>query len=176
MKQQMARAMMGVAWLGAGFGLPLAPAFAAGPQGSTTVYRCPGNPVLYTDQLTPAQASEKGCRTIEGAPITVMQSARPRAAASAAAGASRPEGRVVPSDQRARDDERRSILETELRREEDRLAELKKEFNNGEPERLGSERNYQKYLDRVAELKSAVARKEADIASLKREIGKLPAQ
>ena len=173
MKQHTARAMVGMAWLGAA--LALAPAFAAGPQGATTVYRCPGNPVLYTDQLTPAQASEKGCRTIEGAPITVMQSARPRAAASAPA-ASRPEGRIVPSDQRARDDERRGILETELRREQDRLAELKKEFNNGEPERLGSERNYQKYIDRVAELKSAVARKEADIASLKREIGKLPAQ
>jgi hypothetical protein len=171
MKQQMAQAAAGLVWLGA----LLAPAFAAGPQGSTTVYRCPGNPVLYTDQLTPAQASEKGCRTIEGAPITIMQSARPRAAASSPA-TSRPEGRIVPTDQRARDDERRSILETELRREEDRLAELKKEFNNGEPERLGSERNYQKYLDRVAELKAAVARKEADIASLKREIGKLPAQ
>ena len=176
MKQQTARAMVGAVLFGAGCGLSLAPAFAAGPQGSSTVYRCPGNPVLYTDQLTPAQATEKGCRTIEGAPITVMQSAKPRAAASTPAAASRPEGRIVPADQRARDGERRTILETELRREEDRLAELKKEFNNGEPERLGSERNYQKYLDRVAELKSAVARKEADIASLKREIGKLPAQ
>ena len=175
MKQQMARAMVGAVLLGAGFAWPLAPAFAAGPQGSTTVYRCPGNPVLYTDQLTPAQATEKGCRTIEGAPITVMQSVKPRPAASPPA-ASRPEGRIVPADQRARDGERRTILETELRREEDRLAELKKEFNNGEPERLGSERNYQKYLDRVAELKSAVARKEADVASLKRELGKLPAQ
>lgn len=150
-----------------------APAWGAeGPSG--TVYRCPGNPVLYTDQLTPKQAQEKGCRTIENAPITVMQSARPR---TAVAPASRPEGRVVPAaDQRARDDERRTILEAELRREEDKLAALKKEYNNGEPERLGSERNYQKYLDRVAELKAGIARKEADIASIRREIGKLPPQ
>ena len=150
-----------------------APAWGAeGPSG--TVYRCPGNPVLYTDQLTPKQAQEKGCRTIENAPVTVMQSPHPR---SSAAPASRPQGSVVPAaDQRARDDERRSILEAELRREEDKLAALKKEYNNGEPERLGSERNYQKYLDRVAELKAGIARKEADIASIKREIGKLPPQ
>ena len=51
------------------------------------------------------------------------------------------------------------------RREEERLAALKKEFNNGEPERLGNEQNYQKYLDRVAEMKAAIARKESDIAA-----------
>jgi len=31
---------------------------------------------------------------------------------------------------------------------------MQKEFNNGQPERLGSERNYQKYLDRVEEMKA----------------------
>lgn len=52
---------------------------------------------------------------------------------------------------------------------------MKREYNNGEPERLGNERNYQKYLDRVAEMKSGIARKEADIAAIKRELAKLPA-
>jgi predicted nucleic acid-binding Zn-ribbon protein len=64
-------------------------------------------------------------------------------------------------------------LEAELRREEERLAELRKEYNNGEPERLGNERNYQKYLDRVADLKTSIARKEGDIAAIKRELAKL---
>ena len=41
-------------------------------------------------------------------------------------------------------------------------------------QRQGNERNYQKYLDRVADLKSSIARKEADIAAIKREIAKLP--
>ena len=145
---------------------------AAQPSPPASVaYRCPGN--LYTDQLTPKQAAEKGCHAIEGQPVTVFQSNRPQPARPAA-GAGSVVPRIDPAEQRARDGERRSILETELRREEDRLAELKKEYNNGEPERLGGERNYQKYLDRVAELKAAVARKEADIASIKREIGKLP--
>ena len=61
-----------------------------------------------------------------------------------------------------------------MRKDEDRLAALQKEYNSGEPERRGDERNYQKYLDRVTELKSGIARKEADIVAIKREIGKLP--
>ena len=61
-----------------------------------------------------------------------------------------------------------------MRRDEATLAQMLKEFNNGEPERLGSERNFQRYLDRVAEMKAAIARKESDIAALKRELSKLP--
>jgi len=67
------------------------------------------------------------------------------------------------------------ILESELRREETKLAEMQKEFNNGEPERQGGERNYQKYLDRVEEMKAALARKQSDVAALKRELSKFPA-
>ena len=143
-----------------------APALAQG-----TVYRCPGNPVLYTDQLSAKEANDKGCRTIEGAPITVMQTVKPRPAAASAV---RGEGsKVSATDQRARDSDARRILETELRREEERLAALKKDYNSGEPDRQGDERNYQKYLDRVAEMKAGIQRKESDIASIKREIDKL---
>jgi hypothetical protein len=55
------------------------------------------------------------------------------------------------------------------------LSVLRKEYNNGEPERRGDERNYQKYLDRVANLQADIARKEADIASIRRELARLPA-
>ena len=146
-----------------------------------TVYRCPGPPALYTDQITAQQAKDQGCRTIEGAPITIVSPTRPRPIAgtpsSASAGsAPRPaEGRVEAGEQRARDSDARKILDAELRREESRLAEMQKEFNNGEPERQGGERNYQKYLDRVEEMKAAVARKQSDVAALKRELAKLPA-
>ena len=40
------------------------------------VYRCPGN--LYTDALSAKEAAAKGCKTLEGAPITVIQSQMPR--------------------------------------------------------------------------------------------------
>jgi hypothetical protein len=145
-------------------------AHAQGP-----VYRCPGNPVLYTDAITAKEAQEKGCKTIEGTPITVVPSLRPKGGAPAPSGVNTsPTAKVDPNAQRGRDGERRTILESELKKEESALAQLKGEYNNGEPERRGDERNYQKYLDRTAELKAAIARKEADIAALKREIGKLP--
>jgi len=147
---------------------------AAWPQGGI-VYRCPGPPVLYTDQLTPQEAKEKGCRTIEGAPVTIVQGTRPRAPASAAAGPARAsEPRSDAAEQRARDADARRILSDELRREEDKLAALQREYNNGEPERLGSERNYARYQERVAEMRAAIQRKEADIAAIKRELAKLP--
>lgn len=138
-----------------------------------TVYRCPGNPVLYTDTLSAKEAKEKGCKTLEGAPITVVQGARPSRAASGAS--ARPgDSRVDPADQRARDSDARRILEAELKKEEDRLAEMQKEYNNGEPERRGDEKNYQKYIDRVAEMKASILRKESDIAAIKRELLKVP--
>ncbi len=86
------------------------------------------------------------------------------------------DGRVDPAEQRARDSDARRILEDELRKEEDALAALQKEYNKGEPERQGNERNYQKYLDRTAELKASIARKESDIESIRRELAKQPAQ
>ena len=139
---------------------------------SAVVYRCPGTPVLYTDAISSKEAKDKGCKVLEGAPVTVIQGNKPRVAAGPAA--SPANARVDPVDQRARDNDARRILEVELKREEDRLAAMKTEYNNGEPERQGNERNYQKYLERVADMKSAIGRKESDIAALKREIAKQP--
>ena len=165
--------MKKVAWVGA---VLLSVAAAALGQ-TTTVYRCPGPPVLYTDQITAQQAKEKGCRTIEGAPITIVSPPRPRpvAGTSPNAGPRASDAKVDAGEQRSRDSDARKILEAELQREEAKLAELQKEFNNGEPERRGDERNYQKYLDRVEEMKAAIARKQSDLAALKRELAKLPA-
>ena len=152
---------------------------AAQSQGERPVYRCPGNPVLYTDAITAREARDKGCRTLEGAPVTVISLPKPRAApaggaAEPSAVAVRPaDQRVDAAQQRARDSDARRILEAELAREQERLAELQQEYNNGEPERQGNERNYQKYLDRVEDLKTSLARKESDIAAIKRELAKL---
>ncbi|MBL8277602.1 MAG: hypothetical protein JNL93_12945 [Pelomonas sp.] len=157
---------------------PLLVLASLGAQAQGTVYRCPGPPVLYTDALSAKEAAEKGCRTIEGTPITVLQGAKPRAGAPAAPavenGVRSGDNRVDAGQQRVRDDERRRVLQTELRQAEERLANAQKEFNNGQGERRGDERNYQKYLDRMAELKDNIARYEADVQALKREIAKLP--
>ncbi|SEK99689.1 hypothetical protein SAMN05216359_104257 [Roseateles sp. YR242] len=165
-----------VGWLREYAGLALVLAALASVAGTAsaqaTVYRCPGPPVLYTDALSAKEAQEKGCRSIDGTPITVFSPIKPKAAAPTASGA--PNERVDPKDQKARDSDRRRVLEQELHEAEDRLAKLQQEYNKGEPERQGNERNYQKYLDRVAELKSSISRQESDIQAIKRELSKLP--
>jgi len=146
-------------------------------QAQERVWRC-GNE--YTNNAS--QAQQRGCKLMEGGNVTVVQGNRPIASAAsssavrAPASATSPAGspRVDGADQRARDGEARSVLESELRKAQDRQAQLLKEYNNGEPEKQGSEgRNYQKYLDRVAEMKAELARNESDIAGIQREIGRL---
>ena len=155
----------------------LAAASAAWPQGTPSggpVYRCPGPPILYTDQISAQEAKEKNCRTIEGAPVTIVQTPKPAPSKASPVSSAKGEGKVDPTAQRQRDNDARKLLQAELSREEARLADMQKAFNNGEPERQGDERNYQRYLDRVEEMRSAIARKEEDIAAIKRELAKLP--
>ena len=160
--------------------IPLAAVvFVANSVAQERIYRC-GNE--YTNNVASAQA--RGCKLMEGGNITVVQGTRPAASAStrpaaagapagASAGASAGGPRVDAGEQKARDSDARQILEAELRKAEARQAELLKEYNNGEPEKRGDEaRNYQKYLDRVAELKASLARNESDIAGIRRELGR----
>jgi len=155
--------------------------------------------VEYSNSPSSAQ-SGRTCRAVDLQPITTIPApklppAKPAAGAGASAGSGgtagaapasggaqapsaapraqpSPEGfpRVDSSTQRARDNDRRRILEEEMRKEEAKLAEIRKEYNNGEPDRLGSERNYQRYLDRVQRLKDDIARSEANIATIKKEL------
>lgn len=81
--------------------------------------------------------------------------------------------RIDSQVQKRRDQDRMQILLNEVRTEETRLTELQKEYQNGEPERQGNERNYAKYQERVAMLKEEIARTEKNIEALKREIGHL---
>jgi len=140
---------------------------------SGRVWRC-GNE--YTNDATVAQ--QRGCKIMEGGNVTVVQSPRSTVTASSrsSSSASSPPGspRVESADQRARDNDARTVLESELRKAESKQAELLKEYNNGQPEKQGSEsRNYQKYLDRTAEMKAQIDRNESDIAGIRRELGRL---
>jgi hypothetical protein len=144
---------------------------AADTADASVMYRCPGND--YKNTISAKEADRLGCKRIEGAPVTVIQMSKPRPGTGVpAAGAS--SVRVDPVAQRARDSDARRILEAELKTEEDRLAAMQKDFNNGQPERLGDEKNYQKYIDRVEEMRAAIARKQVDVAAIQREIKKLP--
>ncbi|HXE48359.1 MAG TPA: hypothetical protein VN663_08310 [Ramlibacter sp.] len=154
--------------------IPLAiAALATNSIAQSRIYRC-GN--TYTNNVAEAQA--KGCKLMEGGNVTVVEGTRVNSAAvrvaTAPQSAASPGQRVDADSQRARDGDARLILEAELKKAEGRLSDLVKEYNNGEPEKLGPEhRNQQKYLDRVAELKAGIARTENDIAGIKRELGRV---
>ena len=144
------------------------------------IYRCGSE---YTNTLPIVNA--QGCKLMEGGNVTVVQGFRPPPVAPAAAATpasakpaaqpgSNPGQRVDTNEQKSRDADARQILESELKKTEARQLALLKEYNNGEPERRSDEtRNYQKYLDRVAEMKLSLARLEGDLAGLRRELGRL---
>ena len=161
--------------------IPLALAVTAINSHSQPIFRCEGN--LYTTD--PAEAKGKGCKLFSGGGnVTVIQGTRVQGNNAAggspvklaAAAPSSSATRVDTAEQKARDADSRQILEAELKKAEARQLELVKEFNNGEPDKQGAEgRNYQKYLDRVAELKAGIARNQNDIAGIRRELDRVPA-
>ena len=153
--------------------IPLAvAAIATTSFAQTTIYRCGST---YTNNA--AEAKAKGCKTMEGGNITVVEGTRVNAGTAPVRVSTAPQSpggqRIDAGDQRARDSDARAILEAELKKAESRQTELVKEYNNGDPEKLGPEhRNHQKYIDRVAELKASIARNESDIAGIKRELSR----
>ncbi len=150
--------------------IPLAATFfVANGHAQGRIYRC-GNE--YTNTISESQKSS--CKLLDGGNVTVVQT--PRLAPVRVASAAQAGSRIDTAEQRSRDSDARLILESELRKAEVRREELLKEYNNGEPEKLGPEtRNHQKYLDRVAELKAHIERNDSDIAGIRRELGRASA-
>jgi hypothetical protein len=150
------------------FFLGCAVAIGAYAAGDGRIYRC-GNE--YTNTVSEPQA--KKCKLVSGSNVTIVQSSRSAGTGKSTVGAGT---RLEGADQRSKDSEAKFILEQELKKAESKYADLLKEYNNGEPEKLGPEtRNNQKYLDRVAELKASIARYASDVEGLRRELGRLPA-
>ncbi|KAF7962677.1 hypothetical protein AWV80_19000 [Cupriavidus sp. UYMU48A] len=115
----------------------------------------------------------KGCKRLNLPDVVTVPGGRTAAPAKAATAATTGFPRVDNATQKSRDSERRNVLEQELQAEDAKLATLRAEYNNGQPERQGNERNYQKYLDRTAALRDDIARSEANAASLRRELSNL---
>lgn len=142
----------------------------------STIYRC-GNEYINDA----AAAKRRGCKTMEGGNITIIEGTRvtssesARSAPRSSAGSSRSTGsRIDTADQRARDSDARAILQAELQKAQDRLAQANKAYAGGAPEKEGIEgRNHQRYLDRVAELKAAKERAESDVSSISRELDRM---
>ena len=162
--------------LAAGMGIVVvALLYSGGVQAEERIYRC-GNE--YTNTVSEAQL--KTCKLISGGNVTVIQApvraSGPVRSASGALSGTQGGQKIDTNDQRARDADARLILESELRKAEAKQQALVQEYNNGAPEKLGAEqRNNQKYLDRVAELKAAVNRNQSDIDGIRRELERMGA-
>ncbi len=153
--------------------------FFSGPL-LAQIYRCNGAGGGAPEYINNAKdAQSRGCKMLEGGNVTVVQG-QPMPRVPVRVASVSPSGSATRTDsgpeQKARDSDSRSILESELKKAEAKLGEQQKEYNNGEPDKQGIEgRNYQRYLDRVGELKDGITRNQSDIAGLKREISRLPA-
>ena len=151
--------------------------FAACGPARAEIYECVdqnGN-----KRFTTIAAEAKGCKVLNVGPVN------PPSAPASTAGAAKAKGNAPPvatpshfprvdrALQRERDDDRRRILEHELANEEKLLAQARKELAEQESVRLGSERNYQRVLDRLEPYQQNVRRHENNVASLRREISKI---
>jgi hypothetical protein len=148
--------------------LALAATGAAAAE-TSTYYQCPGN--VFTNTITPKEAEAKGCKAMVTQQPTTIPAPKVRGAVAAAPGPSA-SSKVDAQEQKARDSDARKILQDELIKAQAQLDALQKEYNNGQPERRGDEKNYQKYLDRTADLKAQITRTESDISAITRELAK----
>ena len=137
------------------------------------IYECvePNGNKLFTSD--PKEAKAKGCKAMNLAPPNTVSSP-PKSSAKSASSASTPSPKDFPKvdkdTQKARDNDRRKLLEQELANEEKLLAQAKKELAEQEGVRLGSEFNYQRVLNRLEPYKKKVALHENNVANLKREL------
>ncbi|MEZ5652414.1 MAG: DUF4124 domain-containing protein [Burkholderiaceae bacterium] len=157
-----------------GAAIALAVAIGVAPgSAQAAIYRCtsPSGVIEYSN-TAPSADRARECEKLDLPQITTIP-APPVPAPPPASANGKSKASVSAATQSRRDDERLQILLEEYRRESRHLSELRAEYQDGQPERLGSERNYQKYLDRVERLKSDIARSSANLKALKSEMDAL---
>ena len=139
---------------------------------SAVVYRC-GN--AYTNQPD----ASLNCKPLSGGHVTVIEGTRVQGTAANGAAMGSNTGasaalKVDPTEQRQRDAQAYVVLQTELQKVQQQQAELLREWNHGEPERRADEfKQPQKYQARIAQLRAALQRLDADVAGLQRELSRL---
>lgn len=148
--------------------LPLYLVLLLTPLAHAQVYKCvdESGRTTYTNDRNLG----RGCKALD-ADQSISSIPAPRPSATTPSPSSFP--RVTPGAQRARDDARRQVLETELATEETALAEAQKALAEQEAIRLGDERNYQKVLDRLKPFKDKAELHQRNIDALRKEISGL---
>ena len=133
------------------------------------IYECmePNGNKLFTSD--PKEARAKGCKAMNLGPAKTISSTKPQPK-STSTPTPKDFPRVDKDTQKQRDSDRRKLLEQELANEERLLAQAKKELAEQEAQRLGSEFNYQRVLNRLEPFKKKAALHENNVANLKREL------
>lgn len=155
------------------FFLGSALAHASGVHAVLCKYVDDSGHVTYSD--APVKGAKKSSCIDAPPPPVVPPAPSSRPSSPATAQPAPPGGlpNVDPNTQKRRDDSRRKILEEELAVEEKSLAQARKDLVEGEATRLGDERNYQRYLDRIQGLRDRVYQHERNIAALRQELANL---
>ena len=134
------------------------------PASAQTIYKCPdangGSTIISTSRL------DKNCKAVSTGPETSMPAPRaPRASANPTP-SSFP--KVQEDTQKARDGDRRHILDQELAGEQRSLEQARKELAEQESLRPGADSR-----DRVAPYKDRVAQHERNIQAIQKELANL---
>lgn len=131
------------------------------------IYKCIGE----GGSVTYSNVTKRGCTRLNLDPLPVASPAASSSSKSAA-GALTPSSfpKVGEDAQKARDNDRRRILEGELAAEQQNLEQAKQALAAQEAIRNGNERNYQKVLDRLQPFKDKVALHERNIESIQAEL------
>lgn len=142
------------------------------PLAAADVYKCIDDEGRVTYTNDPGAARSCTRLKSEQAVSTIPSPTRP---ATPATTASTPADfpRVGANDQRARDDSRRQVLETELSNEQEALAAAEAELAEQDAVRFGDERNYQKKLDRLQPYQDKVDLHRRNIEALDKELTRL---
>lgn len=127
-----------------------------------------GQPIYTSEKIDLKRY--KGCQPLN-APISTVHPYKGSTAKSNPGPASFPS--VSSTEQKARDGDRRKILETELSNEEKLLAEARRKLKEQEELRLGSEKNFARVEERVAPFQKQVQLHESNIANIQKEISAL---
>ena len=116
-------------------------------------------------RFTNIKSEAGGCRMLDVGPTNTVSGGKAQARAA-------PPGfpKVDGETQKQRDNDRRKILEQELANEQKLLEQARKELAEQDSMRLGSERNYQRVLDRLEPYQKKVKLHEDNVASLRREL------
>jgi hypothetical protein len=148
----------------------LLPALFA-PQAAADIWECVDD--SGNKRFTNIQSEAKGCKLLAvSAPNVVAPPPVKGQAKAAPKTAPRPADfpKVDGDTQKQRDNERRRILDQELANEQKLLDQARKDLAEQESMRLGSERNYQRVLDRLEPYKRKVKLHEDNVANLRREL------